>query len=90
MIQFIQLLHSYRGRLTKEQPINPGVYMVNDPKLFGLAKYLVANGHAIYVEAPVRPVIVESPLPETQTELAPAPPPAVTRRRGRPRQTPEE
>lgn len=43
----IQVLHNYGGSRTKEQRIYPGTYEHDDERLFGLAGYLVANGHAI-------------------------------------------
>lgn len=46
----IQILKGYRGRLTGEQFIPPGVYREDDDALFGLADYLVANRHAVVVE----------------------------------------
>lgn len=45
----IHLLKGYRGRLTNEQFIPPGVYAEDDPALSGLANYLVVNGHAVKV-----------------------------------------
>ena len=47
---FIELIGTYRGVRTKEQPINPGVYAVGDSKLFGLAQYLITNGYARWAE----------------------------------------
>ena len=92
----IHLTHSYQGKLTKEQPINPGVYRRDDPKLFGLATYLVDNGHAVWVNVPE----VETPRSGGwEATMPPEEPGGVTldietptppARRGRPRQTPEE
>lgn len=46
----IHLLRSYRGKLTGEKVIPPGHYDDSDPRIFGLAAYLVENGHAVEVE----------------------------------------
>ncbi len=46
----IRVLHSYRGTPTNERPIDAGDYAADDPRLFGLADYLVANGHAVVVD----------------------------------------
>lgn len=46
----IKLLHNYGGTLTGERRIEPGEYDATDERLFGLADYLVANGHARVVE----------------------------------------
>lgn len=45
----VQVLRIYRGRRTHEQPIQPGLYAADDPALYGLADYLIENGHAILV-----------------------------------------
>lgn len=45
----IRVLHTYRGRKTKEQVIEPGVYVETDYRLFGLAEYLCDNGQAIWI-----------------------------------------
>lgn len=45
----VQVLRLYQGRRTNEQPIQPGLYESDDPALYGLADYLVENGHAILV-----------------------------------------
>jgi len=42
----VQVLEDYGGRRTGEVRIQPGVYDVDDPALFGLADYLIANGKA--------------------------------------------
>jgi hypothetical protein len=46
----IQLLHHYRGRLTNNRMIPMGQYEEDDPRLEGLAAYLVDNGHAVQVK----------------------------------------
>ena len=48
----IQLLHDYAGRRTNEDRVWAGVYDAADPRLYGLAEYLVENGHAIWTDAP--------------------------------------
>jgi hypothetical protein len=45
----IRLKEIYQGKLTNEQPILPGNYADDDEGLFGLADYLVANGHAVHI-----------------------------------------
>ncbi len=47
----IQLDHFYRGEPSHGQSIAPGEYEESDESLFGLASYLVENGHAVVVEA---------------------------------------
>lgn len=42
----IRLKRVYQGRPSNEQPIRPGDYNETDPRLFGLAHYLLQNGHA--------------------------------------------
>ena len=46
----IRLTRVYQGRRTNEQPIFPGDYAEDDERLFGLAAYLLTNGHAEVVE----------------------------------------
>jgi hypothetical protein len=43
----IRVLHGYRGAPSKERYIAAGDYADDDERLFGLAQYLVANGHAV-------------------------------------------
>lgn len=45
----IRLKEIYQGKLTNEQPILPGDYSEDEAELFGLAEYLVANGHAVVI-----------------------------------------
>lgn len=42
----IRVLHHYRGVPSDMKRIYPGEYAPDDPRLFGLADYLVSNGHA--------------------------------------------
>jgi hypothetical protein len=65
----IQLLHDFAGRLTREQRIWPGVYDADDPTIFGLADYLVANGHAVWVDAPPAPVVLPSFAADNMVEF---------------------
>ncbi len=60
----IQVLHNYGGRLTHERRILPGVYADDDPRIFGLAQYLVDNGHAIALGAPVMPAVTPPAAPQ--------------------------
>lgn len=66
----IRVHHNYGGKLTGEQRIEAGDYAADDARLFGLADYLVTNGHAAVIEnepppvetieATVHPAAVES------------------------------
>lgn len=71
----IEVLHDYGGQPTQGRRILPGKYDYDDPALFGLAGYLVNNGHAVYVvsETDVTPAedVTESASVETVTENAP-------------------
>lgn len=60
----IQLTSNYRGRPTNEKIIPPGVYAENDSRLFGLADYLVQNGHATVVQGSPRFAVELAPLEE--------------------------
>lgn len=62
----IRVLHNYGGRNTKEQRILPGEYAIDDPALFGVADYLVENGHAVAVQS-VKP---ETGTPEKDVGIA--------------------
>lgn len=42
----ILLLHDYRGNRTGGELVKRGEYASDDPRIFGLAQYLVDNGHA--------------------------------------------
>lgn len=64
----IEVLHNYGGRNTNERRIPPGVYEADDERLFGLADYLVENGHA---------VVITEPEVEMPDELILVNPPAV-------------
>lgn len=46
----IEVLKNFGGVLTNEKRILPGVYDSSDPRLFGVADYLVEHGHARVVE----------------------------------------
>lgn len=66
----IQVLTTYRGRLTGEQPIYKGEYDAADERLFGLARYLVDNGHArVLAETPVAdPVSIDTADEPTEAQ----------------------
>lgn len=49
----IRLNALYQGAPSHEQPIEPGDYADDDPRLFGIADYLVSNGFATRLDAPV-------------------------------------
>lgn len=46
----IKVLWGYRGAPSNGQYIAPGQYDENDEHLFGLAQYLLQNGHAVAME----------------------------------------
>lgn len=48
----IEVLINYGGAPTEGRRILPGVYADDDAALFGLADYLVANGHAVRLDTP--------------------------------------
>lgn len=61
----IRLPHGYNGRLVNNQSVPPGDYHEDDPRLCGIADYLVANGFATRLS---EPEIVE---PENETDETP-------------------
>jgi hypothetical protein len=68
----IKVLYNYGGRPSNMRRIEPGVYAKDDPALFGLADYLVENGHAVLSIEPVEVIeynVVETEEPEGSTEL---------------------
>ena len=48
-MRMIRVFNNYGGRRTHEQRIPAGDYSEDDPRLFGLADYLIENGHAVQV-----------------------------------------
>lgn len=65
----IEVLRVYGGRLTQGRHIQPGVYAVDDPALYGAAAdYLVKNGHARRV------TMVVQKEPQSQPEAVPKEP----------------
>jgi hypothetical protein len=50
MTMTILVRWGYRGAPSGERYIPPGEYDENDESLFGLADYLLANGHAVAME----------------------------------------
>lgn len=55
MAKTIRLKDTYRGKKTNERAIAPGDYAEDDPRLEGLAEYLVTNGHAKIAEGVTAP-----------------------------------
>lgn len=49
----IHLPNGYNGRLVNYQSVPPGDYADDDPRLFGIADYLVENRFATRLDAPV-------------------------------------
>jgi len=78
----IRVKGTYTGWKTNERVIYPGLYDVDDARLFGAANYLIRNGHAVVVAEPVavvvpepEPVIEPKPEPEVEeTQLEEFPP----------------
>lgn len=63
----ITVLKNFGGKETQERRILPGVYDVNAPELFGLADYLIENGHAVEVKSEAVPVREATKAVEIQT-----------------------
>lgn len=57
----IEVLHNYGGQPTGGQRIEAGTYADTDPALFGLADYLVANGHAVRLEVSTETTVPDEP-----------------------------
>lgn len=67
----ILLLHDYRGNRTGGELIKRGEYASDDPRVFGLAQYLVDNGHArVITPAKVQaaPVLVSTADEPTEAQ----------------------
>ena len=62
----VHVLKGYRGRPSNEQFIPPGVYSDDDERLFGLAAYLIENGHAIEIGIQTEPAAKPTIDPEPQ------------------------
>ena len=72
----IQVWKRYTENRAKE-PIEEGIYEQSDPKLFGLARYLIDNGNAVEHVTPVvqAPIILdvlpqENQLPAIEEQAA--------------------
>jgi len=65
----IHVTKNYGGRITDERRILPGLYALDDERLFGAGQYLVENGHAVMVADPsavtVPPVSAEPVVEES-------------------------
>lgn len=70
-MRIIRVLINFGGRITREQRIPPGEYVENDPRLLGVADYLLANGHAIVVGRVDEPPKGEQPEDEQPTDEPP-------------------
>lgn len=57
----IQVTRDFAGSMTAEKRIYPGEYAVNDPKLFGIGEYLLANGFAVEAGEPEAEAAPEVP-----------------------------
>jgi|SRR5579859_4298769 len=42
----IQMIRAYTGVLSREEPVYPGVYAIDDPALYGNGQYFVDHGYA--------------------------------------------
>lgn len=49
----IQVLQDFRGKFTGERLIAQGVYTFDDPALYGQGQWLIDNGYALLIEAPI-------------------------------------
>lgn len=89
----ITVLRNYGSAATDFQRIEPGDYAEDDARLYGLADYLLENGHAVKVGAVAvaAPVVEPEPAPEPQPESVepdvtpeaePAPVPTPRKRKG--------
>lgn len=70
----ILVLHDYRGVKTAQELIRKGEYDAEDPRVYGIAAYLVDNGHArvIAAEMPaVAPVSIETADAPVETQEPP-------------------
>jgi hypothetical protein len=83
----IELFRWYTGIRTQEQPIFPGIYNVNDKALYGLADYLVENGHARYLDDPTPIEENGSAILDHDDIPVPKPKSKTGKPRGRPRKS---
>jgi hypothetical protein len=70
----IRVLHGYRGAPSQERYIAAGDYAEGDERLFGLAQYLAANGHAVVLaeeggDSPSPPQDEPPPEPQEAREI---------------------
>jgi len=74
----VRVLHNYQGMPSQNQTIVADDYAPDDERLFGLADYLVENGHAEWIGA--FPIEEAQPIPERPTAISDADtdPPAPT------------
>jgi hypothetical protein len=63
----IRLARYFRGRLTQEKLIPAGVYDEEDPRLMGLAEYLLETEHAVIVDDGL-PMGIDEPKPDTESK----------------------
>jgi len=77
----IRVRYNYRGKPSQERVIEAGDYEDSDPRLFGLAQYLVKNGHAVILKD--APVTLQPEIEIRQPELPDVPQPKPRRGRSR-------
>lgn len=68
-MRMIRVFNNYGGRRTHEQRIPAGDYSEDDPRLFGLADYLIESGHAAEVLYPASNDTAElEPVPSEEVQ----------------------
>lgn len=67
----IRVLHNYGGKPSGGRRILPGDYEASDERLFGLAQYLVDNGHAVITVSDVKVVDRDGDDKEEETKPLP-------------------
>jgi hypothetical protein len=60
----IEVLQNFGGVETGERRIVPGVYAIDDPRLFGCGQLLLDYGMAQVIDSPVP---IEEPAPDRET-----------------------
>lgn len=73
----IRVHTGYQGAPSRNRWIEPGDYAPKDARLFGLADYLVENGHAIRIADAADATVME---PQVDIEPPPSSEPPVTPR----------
>jgi hypothetical protein len=74
----VRVWHNYQGMPSQNQTVVAGDYAPDDERLFGLADYLVKNGHAEWIGAD-EPVAEAQPITDRSDE--PTAPPTGKRKK---------